>query len=106
MIFYIEDELIFPPVELANEDGLLCFGGDLSPERLILAYKSGIFPWADDPVLWFSPDPRMVIDIDTWKASKSLNRTFKKGLFELRIESVLSIILFGGLLSITLTAKT
>ena len=86
MIFYIEDELIFPPVELANEDGLLCFGGDLSPERLILAYKSGIFPWADDPVLWFSPDPRMVIDIDTWKASKSLNRTFKKGLFELRID--------------------
>lgn len=86
MIFYIEEELIFPPVDLANEDGLLCFGGDLSPERLLLAYKSGIFPWADDPVLWFSPDPRMVIDIENWKPSKSLLRTFKKNIFELRID--------------------
>ena len=86
MIFYIEDELIFPPVDLANEDGLLCFGGDLSPNRVLLAYKSGIFPWADDPVLWFSPDPRMIIDLDSWKASKSLLRTFKKNLFEIRVD--------------------
>ena len=87
MIFYIEDQLIFPPVDLANEDGLLCFGGDLKPERLILAYKNGIFPWADDPVLWFSPDPRMIIDLENWKPSKSLKRTFKKGLFTLKIDS-------------------
>ena len=87
MIFYIEDQLIFPPVDLANEDGLLCFGGDLKPERLVLAYQSGIFPWADDPVLWFSPDPRMVIDINNWTPSKSLKRTFKKGLFTLKIDN-------------------
>lgn len=86
MIFYIDNELAFPPVELANDDGLLCFGGDLSPERLILAYKSGIFPWADDPILWFSPDPRMIIDLKNWQPSKSLLRTFKKGTFQLKID--------------------
>ena len=86
MIFYIEDELVFPPVKLANEDGLLCFGGDLKPERLILAYQSGIFPWADEPVLWFSPDPRMIINLETWKPSKSLRRTLKKGLFEVTVD--------------------
>lgn len=87
MIFYIEDQLIFPPVDLANEDGLLCFGGDLKPERLILAYKSGIFPWADDPVLWFSPDPRMIIDLENWRPSKSLKRTFNKDIFTLKIDT-------------------
>jgi leucyl/phenylalanyl-tRNA---protein transferase len=86
MIFYIEDELEFPPVDLANEDGLLCFGGDLKPERLILAYSNGIFPWADDPVLWFSPDPRMIIDLKNWKPSKSLKRTLKKNEFEIKVD--------------------
>ncbi len=86
MIFYIEDELAFPPVDLANEDGLLCFGGDLKSERLILAYSSGIFPWADDPVLWFSPDPRMIIDLENWKPSKSLKRTLKKNEFEIKVD--------------------
>jgi leucyl/phenylalanyl-tRNA--protein transferase len=83
MIFYIEDELAFPPVNLANDDGLLCFGGDLKPERLILAYSSGIFPWADEPVLWFSPDPRMIIDLDNWKPSKSLRRTLRNNTFSI-----------------------
>lgn len=86
MIFYIEDDSPFPPVELANEDGLLCFGGDLSPKRLLQAYSQGIFPWADDPVLWFTPDPRMIIDLQTWVPSKSLKRTFNKGHFTLSID--------------------
>ena len=93
MIFYIEDELIFPPVDLANEDGLLCFGGDLSSKRVLLAYQNGIFPWADDPVLWFSPDPRMIIDLENWKPSKSLQRTFKKNLFELKIDNNFDVVM-------------
>ncbi|MCM8534497.1 MAG: leucyl/phenylalanyl-tRNA--protein transferase [Lentisphaeraceae bacterium] len=86
MIFYLEDGTPFPPVNLANPDGLLCFGGELSTERLIEAYSSGIFPWADDPVLWFTPDPRMVIELEDWKPSKSLKRTFNKGLFTLTVD--------------------
>jgi leucyl/phenylalanyl-tRNA---protein transferase len=87
MTFYIEDELAFPPVHMANKDGLLCFGGDLKPERLILAYSNGIFPWADDPVLWFSPASRMVIDIQSWAPSKSLKRFLKKNSFEITVDT-------------------
>jgi leucyl/phenylalanyl-tRNA--protein transferase len=87
MIYYIEDELSFPPVDMANEDGLLCFGGDLKPERLILAYSSGIFPWADNPVLWFSPENRMIIDLDNWRPSKSLKRILKKKDFEITVDT-------------------
>ena len=56
-------EILFPNVETANQDGVLAIGGDLSPERLLLAYKSGIFPWYNEgePVFWYSPDPRMVL---------------------------------------------
>ena len=93
MIFCIEDDSPFPPVELANKDGLLCFGGDLSPVRLLQAYSQGIFPWADDPVLWFSPDPRMVIELDIWKPSKSLKRTFKKGNFVLSVDRNFSLVM-------------
>lgn len=61
-VFLLEEELLFPPVQLANEDGLLAVGGDLSVERLLLAYRSGIFPWYnEDPILWWSPDPRCVL---------------------------------------------
>ncbi|MCM8533338.1 MAG: leucyl/phenylalanyl-tRNA--protein transferase [Lentisphaeraceae bacterium] len=86
MIFFLEDGTPFPPVDFANPDGLLCFGSDLSTERLIDAYSSGIFPWADDPVLWFTPDPRMVIELENWKPSKSLKRTFNKGSFSLTVD--------------------
>ena len=63
MIFRLDRRLIFPPAELAEENGLLAVGGDLRPERLILAYRSGIFPWynEDQPILWHSPDPRTVL---------------------------------------------
>jgi leucyl/phenylalanyl-tRNA---protein transferase len=85
MIYFLEGENPFPPVDYANIDGLLCFGGELSPDRLIQAYSQGIFPWADDPVLWFSPDPRMIVDLPSWKPSKSLKRTFAKKNFKLTI---------------------
>lgn len=74
----------FPPVESANSVGLLAFGGDLSPERLIKAYSSGIFPWYDSsqPILWWSPDPRMVLFPENLKISKSMKQLLKKDVFQ------------------------
>ncbi len=74
------DDLSFPPVEHALEDGLLAAGGDLSPERLLNAYRHGIFPWynADNPILWWSPDPRLVLYPEHLHISKSLKKTLKK----------------------------
>jgi len=76
-------ELWFPSVSLANPDGLLAIGGDLSVERLTLAYHSGIFPWFNegDPILWWSPDPRMVLFPEKLKVSKSLRRVIQKNIF-------------------------
>lgn len=72
----------FPPVELAlrDPDGLLALGGDLSPERLLRAYRQGIFPWYSDgqPILWWSPDPRMVLRPEELKISRSLRKTLRK----------------------------
>lgn len=74
----------FPPVENANTSGLLAFGGDLSPERLIMAYNEGIFPWYDSsqPILWWSPDPRMVLYPKKLKISKSMKQVLKKDYFK------------------------
>lgn len=78
-----KDRLIFPHPSLAEPDGLLAIGGDLSPERLLLAYQNGIFPWygADDPIMWWSLDPRLMLFPAEFKASKSLRRTIRKKLF-------------------------
>ncbi|NHM05900.1 leucyl/phenylalanyl-tRNA--protein transferase [Flavobacterium sp. CYK-4] len=82
-MYHITDELYFPPVELASPEGILAFGGNLSPERLLLAYRSGIFPWfeADDPILWWSPPQRMVLFPQEFKASKSLRNILNRGIF-------------------------
>ena len=76
----------FPPVEVANEDGLLGLGGQLTPEWLLDAYQHGIFPWPIDeetPVVWWSPDPRAIIELDQFHVSRRLRRTLKSGRFEL-----------------------
>lgn len=82
-VYRLSDKLVFPPVRLATQEGLLAVGGDLSVERLLLAYKNGIFPWYsdDDPILWWSPDPRLVLYPDELKISKSLSKTIKRGLY-------------------------
>ena len=82
---YLSNELWFPNVNEAGQDGLLAVGGDLSIERLLLAYRSGIFPWFNDgdPILWWSPDPRMVLFPDKLKVSKSLRRLIKQNKFEI-----------------------
>ena len=83
-IFKLTKELIFPHPTLANEDGVLAFGGDLSPERLILAYENGIFPWynEDEPIIWHAPDPRFVLFPSDFKFSKSLKSLIKKGIYK------------------------
>lgn len=82
---FLTDENVFPPVEFANTDGLLAVGGDLSPERLTLAYKSGIFPWFNEGslILWWSPDPRMVLFPEKIRISKSMRKILKNNQFKL-----------------------
>ena len=78
----LSDEIWFPPVEDALPDGLLAVGGDLSTRRLLLAYRSGIFPWYDDEMpLWWSPDPRFVLFPAKLKVSKSMQQLLKKDAF-------------------------
>lgn len=80
----------FPPLEQALEhpDGLLAVGGDLTPERIIAAYRLGIFPWYsnDEPILWWSPNPRMVLFPDELKVSRSLRKTIRKGKFTVTMD--------------------
>ncbi|KAA1243757.1 leucyl/phenylalanyl-tRNA--protein transferase [Aquimarina sp. RZ0] len=84
-MYILNNSIKFPPVSFANEDGLLALGGDLSTSRLLAAYHSGIFPWYDEnqPVLWFSPDPRMVLFPDELKISKSMRQLIKKDIFDI-----------------------
>jgi leucyl/phenylalanyl-tRNA--protein transferase len=88
-------ELVFPDPETANEEGLLALGGDLSPERLWLAYKNGVFPWFnEDPYLmWWCPDPRMVIFPSEIKVSKSMRKVLRTGNFKVTQNQAFSEVL-------------
>lgn len=87
-VFALDSKLCFPPVHLAEKDGLLAIGGDLSTERLLLAYRSGIFPWYDEPpILWWSPDPRFVLFPQELKISKSLRSLLNKNFFKFTTNS-------------------
>ena len=84
-LYALNDQLWFPPVQDALEDGLLAMGGDMGIDRLLLAYKSGIFPWYDGDIpLWWSPDPRFVLFPDELKESKSMKAIEKKQVFQFR----------------------
>ena len=88
-IYQLPDEIIFPNPELAEEDGLLAVGGDLSFERLLLAYCNGIFPWYSDgdPILWWCPKPRFIIKPNEVKISKSMKRVFNSGKFKVTFDN-------------------
>jgi len=88
-IYALGPAVAFPPVEEADESGLLAVGGDLSAERLLLAYSLGIFPWYEDgqPILWHAPDPRMALVPSDLRVSRSLARTLRRGRFELRLDT-------------------
>jgi leucyl/phenylalanyl-tRNA--protein transferase len=87
-IFRLVDEPIFPPPDYADPSGLLAVGGDLTKERLLEAYRLGIFPWYSDdqPILWWSPDPRLVLDLTDFGISRSLRKTLKKGVFQVTFD--------------------
>ena len=87
--FWLTDEIVFPHPSLANRDGLLALGGDLSPERLLTAYACGIFPWYEDqsPILWWSPDPRFVIYPEELHVGRTLRQRIRSGRFEVRFDT-------------------
>lgn len=91
-VFRLSSELSFPPVELAEPSGLLAVGGDLSVQRLLLAYANGIFPWfaPDEPILWWSPDPRLVLYPDEIHISRSLKQTIKKQIYKISFNTCFS----------------
>lgn len=83
-MYILTDSIQFPPVTLADANGLLAIGGDLSVDRLLKAYHNGIFPWYDEdqPILWYSPDPRMVLFPPELRVSKSMRQLIRKNKFE------------------------
>lgn len=84
-IFSLTEEVAFPPPEMAHEDGILALGGDLRPERLLLAYRMGIFPWYSErePIMWWSPDPRFVLYPNNLKVSKSMRPILNQNRFQI-----------------------
>jgi leucyl/phenylalanyl-tRNA--protein transferase len=80
------DSLSFPDHRAANREGLLALGGDLSVPRLLLAYRSGIFPWTDDPLTWWSPDPRAIFDIETFHPPRRLAAKIRRQPFDITVD--------------------
>ncbi|HYG66336.1 MAG TPA: leucyl/phenylalanyl-tRNA--protein transferase [Anaeromyxobacteraceae bacterium] len=94
-VFRLPHEVIFPDPELAEPDGLLAIGGDLSPERLLAAYAEGIFPWfnEDNPILWWSPDPRLVLEPEALHVPRSLRRTIRRGRFRVTADEAFEAVI-------------
>ncbi len=99
MIAWMERHTPFPPVEraLRHPNGLLAAGGDLSADRLLSAYRKGIFPWfsAGEPLMWWSPDPRMVLHTDEMKVSRSLAKSIRNRGYEVRVDTAFAAVLEG-----------
>ena len=89
-IFRLVEDTVFPPADYADPSGLIAVGGDLSAERLLEAYRVGIFPWyaEDQPILWWSPDPRFVLELDRFKISRSLRKTLRRRVFQVTFDRV------------------
>ncbi len=89
MVFELTGKRVFPPPELAEGDGLLAVGGDLARDRLLLAYSMGIFPWysEDSPIMWWSPDPRLVLFPEEFRLSRSLRQTIRKATYSVTFDT-------------------
>jgi leucyl/phenylalanyl-tRNA---protein transferase len=87
------DNLVFPNLQTANREGLLALGGDLSVPRLILAYRSGIFPWTDEPLTWWSPDPRAIFEIERFHPPKRLESKLRRHPFKLTFDQAFSAVI-------------
>lgn len=88
-VYLLTDELIFPPPDGASEEGVVAIGGDFRPERLVLAYSQGIFPWPTEgfPLLWFSPDPRFVLRPEELRVSRSLKKSVRRGRYRITADT-------------------
>ena len=93
-VYRLSDAIAFPPPEGADASGLVAVGGDLGPERLLAAYAVGIFPWplVERPLLWFSPDPRMVLRPRELLVSRSLRKSLRRGVFEVRLDTAFATV--------------
>jgi leucyl/phenylalanyl-tRNA--protein transferase len=94
-VFRLDERLVFPPPGRAPRRGPIAVGGDLRPERLLLAYSMGIFPWQGEPLHWHSPDPRMVLLADELKVSRSLRRTVRRGIFRLSLDTAFTEVMIA-----------
>lgn len=96
-MYLLTNKIHFPPVHLANNDGILAIGGDLSVQRLLLAYKSGIFPWynSGEPIVWYSPNQRMVVFPNQLKISKSMQQVIKKNEFEITFNKSFAEVIYN-----------
>ncbi len=88
-VYLLDEEPVFPHPSLADDEGLLAVGGDLSPQRLLQAYANGIYPWysEDDPIMWWSPNPRCILYPHKLIVSDSLRRKVEKGVFDIRFDT-------------------
>lgn len=96
-VYFLDETNSFPEPEMAESSGLLAVGGDLSPSRLLMAYSKGIFPWYSDgqPILWFSPDPRLILYPSRFRPSRSLRKLVRSGKFEVRFDHDFSSVIYG-----------
>ena len=87
-MYHLSENIVFPHPKLSDPDGMLAIGGDLRPERLIHAYRRGIFPWysSDEPILWWSPDPRLVLYPNELHVSRSLKKVLGRGVFTVTMD--------------------
>lgn len=88
-VFLLSDDIVFPSPHLASKEGLLAVGGDLTQKRLLLAYQMGIFPWFsnNEPIMWWSPDPRLILIPGEMRISRTLKKTIKKNMFDVTMDS-------------------
>jgi len=88
-VYFLNESISFPPPQLAESSGLLAIGGDLSSSRLLLAYSMGIFPWYSEgqPILWFSPEPRLILYPEKFSPGRSLKKLVRKGIFDVKFDN-------------------
>src|SRR5437899_5363762 len=94
-VHILDHRLRFPDPQTADAEGLVAIGGDMSRERLLLAYRSGIFPWTANPVTWWSPDPRAIFELDHFHVPRSLTRTLRKNRFQITRDRAFRQVMIG-----------
>lgn len=95
MVWLLDERVWFPDPRQARSDGLVAVGGDLSEPRLLLAYRTGVFPWTAPPVTWWSPDPRAIFELDAIHVSRSLDRTLRRGIYRITFDQDFSSVIRG-----------